>query len=198
PASLYDLCDLDKTCEMFKDDFMLRIMLAHKNATTKNPFQSYKDVMALSSTHGIETSIETNRHLSRVAHELLSRAALFSTQKIVEKIEAYARLHDKKVLYVLSGPAALVARKIREGKRWDQPFVDYLKQKKLPMVDLMDLHVKDFEQYKISPTQYLKQYFVGHYNPRGNLFTAFAIKDKLVSMMEPKPIPYRNDAAVLR
>ncbi|MBN2216204.1 MAG: SGNH/GDSL hydrolase family protein, partial [Pirellulales bacterium] len=27
PASLYDLCDLDKTCEMFKDDFMLRIML---------------------------------------------------------------------------------------------------------------------------------------------------------------------------
>jgi hypothetical protein len=197
PESLYNLCDLDKAYEMFKDDFMLRIMLAHRNARTSNPFQSYKDIMALTSTHGIETSIETNRHLSRVAHELLSKAALFSTQKIVEKIEAYAKRNDRKVLYVLSGPASLVARKIREGTRWDQPFVDYLKRKNLPTVDLIDLHVKEFQQYKISPKEYLKKYFVGHYNPRGNLFTAFAVKDKLVSMMDPKPIPYRKDPAML-
>ena len=40
---------------------------------------------------------------------------------------------------------------------------------------------------------YLERYFGGtiaHYNPRGNFFHAFAIKDKVVEMLEPKPIPY--------
>jgi len=117
PESLYDLCDLDKTCELFRDDFVLQVMLAHKNATMANPFQSYKDVMALASTHGIETAIETNQHLSDTANELQSHAALFSSQKIVEKIEAFARANGKNVLYVLSFPPTSVARRIAEGKR---------------------------------------------------------------------------------
>ena len=37
-----------------------------------------------------------------------------------------------------------------------------------------------------------KRYFIGHYNPLGNHMCAFAIKDKLVEMLEPKPIPYRH------
>ncbi|MBN1588029.1 MAG: SGNH/GDSL hydrolase family protein [Pirellulales bacterium] len=198
PESLYDLCDLEKTHELFKDDFVLKIILAHNNAKTRNPFQSYRDVMALASTHGIETSIETNEHLSQTAHGIHNQAALFSTRKIVEKIEAYARAHGKKVLYVLSYPPTSIARRIKEGSRWDQPFVDFLKRKNLPVVDMIDAHLKDFEKYKIDVKEYLRQYFVGHYNPRGNHFCAFAIKDRLVAMMDPKPIPYRKDSAVLR
>jgi len=197
PESLYDLCDLNKTYELFKDDFILQIMLAHKNARAKNPFQSYKDVMALASTRGIETSIETNEHLSNTAYELQIQAALFSTQKIVEKIEAYADENGKKVLYVLSFPPTSVARRIKEGKRWDQPFVGFLKRKNLPFVDMMEVHLKDFEQYKIDVKDYLAQYYIGHYNPRGNHFCAFAIKDPLVQMLDPKPVPYREDPAVL-
>ncbi|MGD8499386.1 MAG: SGNH/GDSL hydrolase family protein, partial [Phycisphaerales bacterium] len=144
PESLYSLCDLDKCYAMFKDDFMLRIMLAHRNATAENPFQSYKDVMALASAHGIETSIETNAHLSQAAHQLQAQSALFATQRIVEKIEAYARANDKKILYVLSFPATSIARRIREGRRWDQPFVDFLKRNNLPFVDMMEAHLRDF------------------------------------------------------
>jgi hypothetical protein len=197
PESLYDLCDPDKAYELFKDDFVLHIMLAHSNARAKNPFQSYKDVMALASTHGIETTIETNEHLSNTAHELQSQAALFSTQRIVEKIEAFARDKDKKVLYVLSFPPTSVAKRITEGKRWDQSFVDFLNRRKLPYVDMMDVHLRDFEKYTIDVKDYLAQYYIGHYNPRGNHFCAFAIKDKLVQMLEPKPIPYREDPSVL-
>jgi len=197
PESLFELCDLDEAYELFKDDFILQIMLAHKNARAKNPLQSYRDVMALASTHGIETSIETNEHLSNTAYELQIQAALFSTQKIVEKIEAYARANDKKVLYVLSFPPTSVARRIKEGKRWDQPFVDFLKRKKVPFVDMMEVHLRDFEQYKIDVKDYLAQYYIGHYNPRGNHFCAFAIKDPLVRMLDPKPVPYREDPAVL-
>lgn len=197
PRSLYKLCDLETAYELFKDDFMLRIMLAHRNATTKNPFKSYQDILALASTHGIETSIETNEHLSQVANQLQNEAALFSTMKIVELIEAYAHAHGKKVLYVLSYPPTTIATRIQEGRRWDQSFVDFLKQKKLPLVDMMDVHLADFEKYKVGVKEYLEQYFIGHYNPRGNHFCAFALKDRLVELLDPKPIPYRADDKIL-
>ncbi len=116
---------------------------------------------------------------------------------IVEKIEAYARENGKKVLYVLSFPPTSVARRIKEGKRWDQPFVDFLKHKSLPFVDMMEVHLEDFEQYKINVKDYLAQYYIGHYNPIGSHFCAFAIKDPLVQMLDPKPVPYREDPAVL-
>lgn len=198
PESVYDLCDLEKVLAMFKDDFVLKILLAHKNAKTKNPYQSYKDVMALASTHGIETSIETNEHLSRTADRLHSEAALFASRKIIEKIESFARAQGKKVLYVLSYPPTSIARRIKEGTRWDQPFVDYLHRQGLPAVDLMEAHLKDYAKYKIGIKNYLFQYFVGHYNPIGNHFCAFALKDRLVSMLDPKPLPYRKDAGVTK
>jgi hypothetical protein len=44
----------------------------------------------------------------------------------------------------------------------------------------------------MSIEDYLRRYYIGHYNPRGNYFQAFAIKDKLVEMLEPKPISYRS------
>jgi hypothetical protein len=153
--------------------------------------------MALTATHGIETSIETNEHLSAAAARLQREAALFSTQKIVEKIEAYAKANNRKVLYVLSFPPTTVARRIQEGTRWDQPFVDFLRSKKLPVVDLMDAHLGDFAKYKIDVKNYLAQYYIGHYNPRGNHFCAFAIKDRLVEMLDPKPVPYRKDPTIL-
>ena len=50
---------------------------------------------------------------------------------------------------------------------------------------------------KIDVKDYLAQYYIGHYNPRGNHFCAFAIKGQLVQMLDPKPAPYLQDAAVL-
>ncbi len=37
--SFYKLCDLDKTYELFKDDFVVRIMLAHQKSKDINPDQ---------------------------------------------------------------------------------------------------------------------------------------------------------------
>ncbi len=189
--SLYNLCDLDKTYAMFKDDFTLKIMLAHRNSRAQNPFDSYRDIMALTATHGVETSIETNKHLSDTAAKLHREAALFATKRIVEKIERYAKVNNKKVLYVLSFGATALAQAIREGTRWDQPFVEFLRSKNLPVVDLLEAHLKDYAKYRIAAKEYLAQYFVGHYNPRGNHFCAFAIKDRVREMLDPPPIPYR-------
>ena len=53
------------------------------------------------------------------------------------------------------------------------------------------VQLRDFEKYRLPYDQYMKQYFIGHYNPRGNHFFAFSIKDQVVEWLEPKPITYR-------
>ena len=40
--------------------------------------------------------------------------------------------------------------------------------------------------------EYLKEYFIGHYSPRGNHFFAYSIKDTVVNWLDPKPITYRK------
>jgi hypothetical protein len=54
----------------------------------------------------------------------------------------------------------------------------------------MEAHLADFAKYKIEIKDYLEQYYIGHYNPRGNHFTAFAVKDKVVQMLDPRPASY--------
>ena len=187
----YKLCDLDWVEERFQDDFVLGIMLAHANAKEGNPEAAYKAIQDLATTHGITTRIDDGSHMDEAAQAVFSEAALFSTMYIVEKCEAFARERGKRIVYVLSYPAKPIARRLNEGTRWDQPFVDFLREKGLPFVDLMEAHVADYAQFSIPVQDYLKRYWVGHYNPLGNHFTAFAIKGKLVEMLDPKPPAYR-------
>jgi hypothetical protein len=75
----------------------------------------------------------------------------------------------------------------------DQAFVDYLKEAELPYVDLLEAHVADADLFRGTPEEALARYFVGrygHYNPLGNHFCAFAIKDTLVRLLDPKPPAY--------
>jgi hypothetical protein len=192
PESLYQLCDLEKTISLFKDDFVLQIMLAHLNSKLENPYRSYSHIMALTKTHGIETNIESNENLSQVAEELHIEASLFASSWLIDRIEEFAEKNDKKVLYVLSYPASSIAKYIEEGERWDKPFVDDLKKKEVVFVDMAEEHKTDYMKYKISIEDYLDQYFIGHYNPLGNHFHGFAIKNKLVGLLDPKPIPYQT------
>lgn len=189
--SFYRLCDLDWVEERFRDDFVLGIMLAHAGAREENPDRAYQALMNLARTHGINTEIDRSRTISSAAQSLHTQAALIATRQIVEWVEAFAREHRKKVLYVLSFNARTIARCVQEGARFDQPFVDFLKKRGLAYVDLMEAHLAEFASFKISIDDYLKRYYIGHYNPLGNFFTAFAIKDKLVELLDPKPPAYR-------
>ena len=55
-----------------------------------------------------------------------------------------------------------------------------------------EVHLRDFQQQKLPYEEYMKLYFIGHYNPRGNHFFAYSIKDTVVHWLDPKPITYRN------
>jgi hypothetical protein len=198
PESLFYLCDLDWIMNRFKDDFALNTMLAHANADARNPGQDYQDTLNLATTHGIVTRVDSGKALSPVAEARHQRAAYYSSEQIIRKVEAFGREHKKRVLYILSYPAQYIARYVKEGVRPDQPFVSFMQQQGLPVVDLLQLHVDEFQHYKGEIKDYLKQYFVGHYNPRGNVFTAFAIKDRVVQMLNPKSRPYVPQPGVMR
>jgi len=196
PQSVYNLCDLDWVTETFQDDFALKIMLAHLNAKTGNPELSYAETLNLATTHGIVTRIDTADGLSQTAEALHRQSAYFASQRIVEMIVAFAQAQHKKVLFVLSYPPKSVARFATEGVRADQAFVDFLQQRKLPVVDLMQAHVDDFALFKGEIKAYLAKHWIGHYNPLGNFFCASAILPPLVELLDPKPLSYRATAAI--
>ncbi len=189
--SVYQLCDLDWVFGRFGNDFCLQIVLAHLNSKSANPEAAYEAVTKLTTTHGITTRIDTAQGMSETAAQLHEKAAYFSTQRIVEKFEAYAKAQGKRILYILSYPAMTSARYFQERQRRDQPFLDFLNRRGLPYVDLLELQAVDYSFYKGSIENYLKRYYVGHYTPLGNHFTAFSIKDKVVEMLDPKPAAYR-------
>jgi hypothetical protein len=63
----------------------------------------------------------------------------------------------------------------------------------VPYVDLLQAHAADAARFKGTPEEALSRYFVGrsgHYNPLGNHFCAFAMKDALVRLLDPKPPAY--------
>jgi hypothetical protein len=157
----------------------------------KNPHQSYSDLMKLIKTHGIITNIDNSETLAQEAEELHLKTALFSTKMIIEKIEMFAKNNNKKILYVLSYPGRRLAKFITEGTRFDQEFVDFLNQKELLYVDLLEEHKKDFLNYRLDINDYINKYFIGHYNPLGNFFCAHTLRNKLTQLLDPKPLPYR-------
>lgn len=125
-------------------------------------------------------------------NERLIQHGLLASMRVVDRVQEFARQEQRHVLYVLSYGAYTLRQFIDTGRRFDQALVDYLNQAGLPYVDLMLAHQKDSLQYRGSTDQGLARYFIGHYNPLGNMFCAFAIKDALVKMLDPRPRAYRR------
>lgn len=189
----YKLCDIEETFKLFKDDFVAKVLIAHNKSREQNENLKYKDIQKLTQTHGIETELDNNPTMSKVVEVYHQDCALFSTINIIEKLEKYAFENKKKILYVLSYPAGYLAKVHDEHFRWDQSLIDFINSKNLPLVDLGQSHFDDFKQFNLSFKEYLKKYFIGHYNPLGNMFCATAINTKLVEIMDPKPIPYNEN-----
>ncbi|MBI3866291.1 MAG: hypothetical protein HY290_30800 [Planctomycetia bacterium] len=168
PESMYDLCDLDRVYALFRDDFYMhnKLMWAARKAKGEPvPPTDYDDQNLIK--HGI-----------------------FASTRIIERVNEFAKKNGKQVLYVLSYGAYTIRQFIEKGVRFDQALVDYLKETKVPFVDLMQAHADDAARFKGTPEEALKRYFIGHYNPLGNRFCAFAMKDALVRMLDPKPPAY--------
>lgn len=129
--------------------------------------------------------------LPLLARELLDRYSLDATRFVLAKAREFARRNRKKLLIVLFDPYRAMREMRQSAARYDQPVVDYLKKEGFDYFDMNEVQLRDFARYSIPFDDYMKLYFIGHYNPRGNHFFAYSIKDKMVSWLDPKPLPYR-------
>src|SRR5262245_2282873 len=169
--SVHDLCDLERVYSMFQGDFYLqnRLMQAARKAKGEPvPATDYDD-------------------------ERLLKHGIFGSTWILDRINEFAQKNNKLVLYVLSYSARSIAQFIEKELRLDQALFDYLNEAKRPCVDLLQAHAADAARFKGTPEEALSRYFVGrngHYNPLGNHFCAFTIKDALVRLLDPKPPAY--------
>ena len=61
-----------------------------------------------------------------------------------------------------------------------------------------EIFLHELQKSNVSGAEFMKTYLVngaGHFNPMGNHFIAYSIKDKLVQQLDPKPVPYQQPNA---
>jgi len=190
PESVYNLADPEWVYRRFKDDFVLGILLAHRNAGKGDAGAISRVVMDRANAIGINTRVDEGATIANAANALHTRAALRATRFVLERVEADARREGKRVLYVLSYRARSITHRLQGGTRFDQELIDYLVGNRLNFVDLMEAHAADFKGHAVSPADYVARHYIGHYNAAGNDFTARAIKDHVVKLLDPPPPAY--------
>ena len=180
PEELYRLCDADWVWEIFGDDPILHAVMARRG--------SAEDAWAMAQGMGGELE---NAGSDAEVYSLHTEAALFATRFVIEKAEAFTRANGKKLLVILSFGSSNIARALEGEPLFDQTFLDWLATKDVPVIDLRDAFREEYATYRGDVQAFLEPYYIGHHTPRGNFFFAWAIKDRIVEWLDPKPLPYR-------
>ena len=193
PQSLYQLCDPDFVYSHFKDDLIVQLVAAENGAIDVNRSALRDAAEAL----GITPRLDSPEAMARTAGAVHLEYALRAGKLVVEKALAYAGAHRKKLMVLLSFGEDSVTAACEGRPRFDQAVLDFLREKQIPYGDALVKHEEDYKNFKISPREYAKRFYWGHYNPMGNHFFAFAVKDAIVGWLDPKPLAYRKGSETI-
>jgi len=187
PEDVYKLCDEKFLWRTFEDDPVLQVRLASKSAGQVDS----KTIEALAVGFGVPMEKIADIEKAEQIRKIHTEAALYATKNTITWTEQFVRKNNKKLMIILSFNRGNVLDELEGKPRFDQTFVDWLKDKPYPVIDMRDAFKADFKNSKLDAKTYLKSYYIGHHSPRGNFFTAWAIKNKVVEWLEPKPMPYK-------
>lgn len=186
PEDVYKLCDEEYVYKTFKDDPVLCVAICSRNGI----MLTRKTTMIVSKAFGVSDEKILALRPKEAIRKIHTEAALFATKNIVTWTEQFVKKTGKKLMLVLSFGQGNIARELQGKSRFDQTFVDWLKDKSYPVIDMRDYFKADFAQYKTDVNTYLKRYYIGHHNPAGNFYMAWVFKDHLVDWLDPRPAPY--------
>jgi hypothetical protein len=184
---VYKLCDEDYVRRTFREDPVLNVALC----TRSGDKATRKLLMSISNSFGITDEKILILRSEEAIRKIHTEAALYATKNIVTWTEQFIEKTGKKLMLILSFGQGNIARELQCKPRFDQSFVEWLKGKSYPVVDMRDYFREDNTQFKIDVNTYLKRYYIGHHNPAGNFFTAWALKNHLVQWLDPRPAPYQ-------
>ena len=189
PESLYLLCDEDHVYESFKNDLWVQVILAQNHATDTNVGLLQRVADALD----IRADFSTSKAIASSAITLFQACALRSTMFTVNKTHELATEQNKKLMVLLSYSAEDIIQAAEGAPRPDSSLISHLEAEGIEYVDTLEKHLEDFQSFSCSPKEYAERLYIGHYNPSGNHFFAFAIKDAVVSWLDPAPPTYQPD-----
>jgi hypothetical protein len=189
PSALYSMTDPQFMVDHLKDDLALQLY-AYNLGYIRDLDQERIGKLAAHLDYPLDVGWELPSQ--KLVGELLDKYSLRATQFILEKTREFARQNQKNLLVILFDPYRAMAEMQTNGTRYDQVIVDYLAKEKFDYFDMNEVHLQDFKSYNLPFKAYMNLYFIGHYNPRGNHFFAYSIKDKVVKWLDPKPIAYQK------
>lgn len=188
PEDVYKLCDEEWVWKTFKDDPILHKLLAasSKETLSRQLLQPVPVQVGLPAEKLAASEAARKIALQHTAE------ALFATQNVLTWIEQHIQRTGQKFLLILSFSKRAVIERLEGKPRFDQTFIDWLKDKPYPVIDMREKFQAEFKQMKVEPKTYLDRYYIGHLTPAGNFFSAWAIMKELVAWLDPKPLPYRK------
>jgi hypothetical protein len=189
PESLRRMSDPEWMVEHLKDDLALQLS-AYKMGYIRDLDRGTIDRLAARLDYPMDWDDQAS--LRSQAGGLLDRYSFRATRLVLEKARTFADENGKKLLVVLFDPYRAMAEMQRGEGRYDREVVDYLTAGKFDVFDMNEVHLQDFRRSNLAYGDYLKQFLIGHYNPRGNHFFAYSIKGQVVGWLDPKPITYRE------
>lgn len=198
PTDLYQLTDLSFLEKAFAEDEIVHLIMAERTGTITR-----KDLLEKAATAcGFrDPDWKGPREIQSTAKRILHDYAIQVGMKVVEKMDEFCKARSKRLMILLSYPVGSVWHACNRTKPGDpdnvdwhpQKFKDFVKARGIPLIDSLPMHVAEFDTFKLSAKQYVDRYYIGHYNPKGNHFFAFSIKDALLEWLDPKPPAYRTD-----
>lgn len=183
PEEVYRLCDPDWVWETFRDDPMLHAALARQGDSAQAAAALAEGLGAPAELRNAESDAELRR--------LHTEAALLASRHVVTLAERFVAEQGKKFMLILSFSRRSVADALAGRPPFDRTFLDWLKDKDYPVIDLRQAFVQDYALSKADIDTYLDRFYIGHHTPAGNFTFAWAIKDRICSWLHPKPLPYR-------
>jgi hypothetical protein len=203
PESLYAMCDPEWMLEHLGGDLATQLAVYAGDPDYEEPGMigdlDRPQIERLAELLDVPLSWDGGTDQRRQAARLLNRygqrAAIFA----LDKVRAFTQSTGKTLLVVLNFTArtdhfrgAITAW---DGVRRDREILDHLSAQAIPFFDMNAVHQREYQQGSGTYHEYLSQYMVGgdgHYNPRGNHFFAYALKDTLLGLLDPKPLPYHD------
>ena len=187
--SLYKMTDPAFMVESLRDDLMIQLCVIDNVALASIDITRLN---ALAEILGVASIDESDRSTVSASGKALKHAYGFAvTKHILDQATTFCQKSDKKLLVCLLCPTT--TRQLLDNRpRYDQNIVDYLQEKRLLYFDMNVVHQRDYASFRLPIEDYLKRYFIGHYNPTGNHFFAYSIKNTIVDWLTPEPQTYRK------
>ncbi len=186
--SIYKMTDPQWMFDNLKDDLALQLAAYIRGYIDEIDVKRVKRLASI-----LEMPDIPEKQLSKEdAAKVLTKYGFAATKFLLNKLQRFAEQNNKKVLVVLFDPYRAMQEIADQKQRYDQEIVDFLQDQKFLYFDMNNVHIKDYKNFKITFNEYKKRYFIGHYNPLGNHFFAYSIKDMVVDWLDPKPVTYQN------